>query len=130
MIGWEDDNNSVGPIVAAAKQSLLCLIPHIMPSGGDEASLYCLVLDHDNFSIHNMSITMDAIGLPAVMSLYDWETECIVPAILSNLLMAVTVDLVTDVNAAPSITRVSDDATLDDQAQYMTWARQYFQVHI
>lgn len=130
MIGWEDDNNSVGPIVAAAKQSLLCLIPHIMPSGGDEASLYRLVLDHGNFSIHNMLITMDAIGLPAVMSLYDWETECIVPAILSNLLMAVTVDLVTDVNAAPSITRVSDDATLDDQAQYMTWARQYFQVHI
>jgi len=75
-----------------------------------------------------MSITMDANGQPLVTSLYDWEAECIVPALLSDPLMAVTVDLVTDGNAAPSITRVSDDATPSDHAQYMTWARQYFKV--
>jgi hypothetical protein len=71
---------------------------------------------------------MDANGNPFVTSLYDWETGCIVPAILSDPLMAVAVDLVTDENAAPSITRVSDVATPDDRAQYVTWARQYFMV--
>ena len=52
----------------------------------------------------------------------------IVPAILSDPLMAVWVDLVTDENAAPSFVRVPDDATPDDHAQFMTWARQYFEV--
>lgn len=127
MIGWEDDNNTVGPIAVAAKQSLLRLIPHIVPLDSDETSLYRLVLDHGDFGIHNMSITMDANGLPLVTSLYDWETGCIVPAILSDPLMAVTVDLVTNEKAAPSITRVSDDKTPDELAQYMTWATQYFE---
>jgi len=128
MIGWEDDDNTVGPIAAAAKQCLLQLIPHIMPRDGDQTSLYRLVFDHGDFGIHNMSITIDANGQPLVTSLYDWETGCIVPAILSDPLMAVTVDLVTDEIAAPSITRVSDDATPDSRAQYMTWARQYCKV--
>jgi hypothetical protein len=128
MIGWESDNVTVGPIAAAAKQSLLRLIPHIMPADSGQTSLYRLVLEHGDFGIHNMSITIDANGQPLVTSLYDWETGCIVPAILSDPLMAVTVDLVTDENAAPSITRVSDDATTDGRAQYMTWARQYFKV--
>lgn len=127
-IGWEDDNNTVGPIAAAAKQLLLRLIPHIIPAGGDQISLYRLVLDHGDLGVHNMSVTMDANGQPLVTSLYDWETGCIVPAILSDPLMAVTVDLVTDEEAAPSITRVPDDATPSDHAQYMTWARQYFEV--
>ena len=128
MIGWEDDNNTVGAIAAAAKQSLLRLIPHIMPADSDQASLYRLVLEHGDFGIHNMSITMDANGQPLVTSLYDWETGCIVPAILSDPLMSVWVDLVTDENAAPSIIRVPDDATSDDRAQYMIWSRQYFMV--
>ena len=128
MIGWESDNNTVGPIAAAAKQSLLRLIPHIMPTDNDENSLYRLVLEHGDFGIHNMSITMDDNGLPLVTSLYDWETGSIVPAILSDPLMAVAVDLATNENAEPSITRVPDYATSDDRAQYMTWARQYFQV--
>ncbi|KAH9952260.1 3-hydroxybutyryl-CoA dehydratase [Lactifluus volemus] len=127
MIGWEDDNNTVGPIAAAAKQSLLRLIPHIMPTDNDENSLYRLVLEHGDFGIHNMSITMDDNGVPLVTSLYDWETGSIVPAILSVPLMAVAVDLVTNENAYPSITRVPDYATSSDRAQYMTWARQYFQ---
>ena len=130
MIGWEDDNNTVGPIAAAAKQSLLRLIPHIMPADSDQTSLYRLVLDHGDFGIHNMSITIDTNSQPLVTSLYDWETRCIVPAILSDPSMAVAVDLVTDENAAPSIARVSDDATPDNREQYMTWARQYFKVRL
>ncbi|EJT79705.1 hypothetical protein GGTG_04789 [Gaeumannomyces tritici R3-111a-1] len=127
MIGWEDDNNTVGPVAAAAKQSLLRLIPYIMPADSSEASLYRLVLDHGDFGIHNMSITVDAHGSPRVTSLYDWETGCILPAILSNPLMAVAVDLVTDENAAPSITRVPSDAAPSDRVQYMEWTRHYFQ---
>jgi hypothetical protein len=128
MIGWEDDNNTVGPIAAAAKRSLLRLIPYIMPADNKQTSLYRLVLDHGDFGIHNMSIKIDANGQPLVTSLYDWETGYIVPAILSDPLMAVTVDLVANKNAAPSITRVSDDVTPDDHVQYTTWARQYFKV--
>ncbi|KLU91849.1 hypothetical protein MAPG_10798 [Magnaporthiopsis poae ATCC 64411] len=133
MIGWEDDNNTVGPVAAAAKQSLLRLIPHIMPPADDgseeAASLYRLVLDHGDFGIHNMSITTNAAdGNPSVTSLYDWETGCIVPAILSDPGMAVIVDLVTDENAAPSITRVPSDATPSEHVEYMEWTRHYFQV--
>lgn len=63
------------------------------------------------------------------MCLYGWEVGCIVPGIWSDLLMAVAIDLVTDGNATPSITRVPDDATADDRAQYMIWARQCSKVH-
>lgn len=118
------------PFAAAAKQSLLRLIPYIVPVDNDQTSLYRLVLEHGDFGIHNMSITMDANGQPLVTSLYDWETGCIVPAILSDPLMAVSVDLVTDKNATPSFIRASDDATSDERAQYMIWARQYIKVRL
>ena len=128
MIGWESDNVTVGPIAVAAKQSLLRLIPHIMPKDSDENSLYRLVLEHGDFGIHNMSITTDANGKPLLTSLFDWETGCITPAILSDPLMAVAVDLVADENAAHSITRLPDDVTPDNRAEYMTWAKHYFEV--
>ena len=32
MMEWESDTATVGPIAVAAKQSLLRLIPHIMPA--------------------------------------------------------------------------------------------------
>ncbi|KAM3463499.1 hypothetical protein MY5147_009653 [Beauveria neobassiana] len=126
MIGWEDDDNTVGPVAAAAKQSLLRLIPHMMPA--DSASLYRLVLDHGDFGIHNMSITIDAGGKPLVTSLYDWETGCIMPAILSDPLMAVSVDLVADKNGRPSITRVPSDGNAGERVEYMECATHYFEV--
>ena len=131
MIGWEDDDNVVGPVALAAKQSLLRLIPHILPAGSDseQRATYRLVLEHGDFGIHNMSITKDSDGRPLVTSLYDWETACIVPALLSDPLIAVAgVDLVMDDMATPSITRVAEDETPDNRAQYMTWARQYIKV--
>lgn len=128
MIGWESDNNTVVPIVAAAKQSLLRLIPHILPTNSDQSSLYRLVLDHGDFGIHNMSMAIDSNGQSLVTSLYDGETWSIVPAILSDLLMAVTVDLETDENAAPSITRLPEDEAMDDHTQYMEWSELYFKV--
>ena len=71
MIWWESDNVTVGPIAAAAKQSLLRLIPHIMPEDINQTSFYSLVLDHGDFGIHNVSITVDVDGQPLVTSLYD-----------------------------------------------------------
>lgn len=128
MIGWEDDNNTVGPIAAAAKQSLLRLVPHIIPAENGRISLYRLVLDHGDFGIHNMSITRDTNYKPLVTSVYDWETGCIVPAILSDPLMAVSVNLSADENAAPSVSRFTDSGHSDELERYMTWAREYLKV--
>lgn len=131
MIGWESDGNVVGPMAAAAKQSLLRIVPQILPKADeDETSPYRLVLEHGDFGIHNMSIATDANGQPLVTSIYDWETGCVISAILSDPLMAVAVDLVTDDHASPSITRVPDDATTEDRTQYMEWSRQYFEVRL
>ena len=99
-----------------------------MPPDSDHTNLYRLVLDHLDFGIHNMSISIDEKGQPLVTSLFDWETGCVVPAILSDPLMAVTVDLVTDENGSPSIIRVPSDTTPDNRTEYMTWATQYFKV--
>jgi len=129
MIGWEDDHNTVGPVALKAKQSLLRFIPHMLPADADEeASLYRLVLDHGDFGIHNMSITVDATGRPYITSLYDWETGNIVPAILSDPEMAVLVDLVTDAHGNPSINRVGKDETPEYRQEYMEYASQYIKV--
>jgi len=126
MIGWEDDHQKVGPVAAAAKQSLLKLVPFIVPVETGQARLYRLVLDHGDFGIHNMSINLDANGQPTITSLYDWETGCIVPAILSDPLMAVTVDLIINDNGAPSITRITEDDGPTEIAEYMTWFEEIF----
>ncbi|KAI0107227.1 3-hydroxybutyryl-CoA dehydratase [Nemania sp. FL0031] len=127
MIGWESDNCTVGPIAAAAKQSLLRLVPYIMPTDDNQNLLYRLVLEHGDFGVHNMSIKTGT-SQPRVTSLYDWETGYIVPAILSVPSMTVTVDLVADENACPLITRVPRDATPHDIAEYKTWAKHYFKI--
>ncbi|OBT66610.1 hypothetical protein VE03_03960 [Pseudogymnoascus sp. 23342-1-I1] len=129
MIGWESDDETVGHRAVAAKQSLLRLIPHIMPEDGDGHSLYRLVLEHGDFGIHKMSIMTETGGRPVVTSLYDWETGCIVPAILSDPLIAIVpVDLITDENAALSIVRVPDDTTAEEQEKYIAWSTEYFKV--
>lgn len=129
MIGWEDDNETVGPVALAAKGSLLRAIPHLMPPENVNQSLYRLVLEHGDFGIHNTTITKEANGEPLVTSLYDWETGCFVPAILSDPLVAAgPVDLITDENAGPSVTRIPKDATLSDLETYAVWARHYIKV--
>ena len=131
MIGWESDDNVVGPIAAAAKQSLLRLIPDFLPfedRNHNQSLLYRLVLEHGDFGVHNMSIKMNTDGQPIMTSVFDWETAHIVPAILSNPAMAVAVDLVTDKDAKPSVTRMGDVESAEDLAQYATWAQDYFKV--
>lgn len=84
IIANTDDNFTVGPITASAKNSLLRLLPYILPVDSKKISLYRLVMEHGDFGIHNMSITLDANSLPLVTSMDDWQTGYILPAILSK----------------------------------------------
>lgn len=129
MIGWESDNETVGPVALAAKRSLLRGIPQLMPPENADQSLYRFVLEHGDFGIHNTLITKDANGEPLVTSLCDWETGCFVPAILSDPLVAAgPVNLITDETAGPSVTRIPKDATPSDLETYAVWARHYINV--
>jgi hypothetical protein len=128
VIGWEDDEEIVGPIAFAAKRSLLRALPHLMPPENAQ-SLYRLVLEHGDFGIHNTSITKDVNDKVRVTSLYDWETGCIVPALLSDPLVATgPVDLTTDENARASATRIPDHTSSVELEVYEAWARHYLKV--
>ena len=100
-----------------------------MPTKESEASLYRLVLEHGDFGIHNTSIATDAKGEPLVTSLYDWETAYIVPAFLSDpLLAAGPVDLITGEHGEPCVTRIPEDSTPIDLTTYAAWAQYYMKV--
>lgn len=128
MIGWEDDEETVGPIALAAKQSLLHLIPHIMPLKSNEVSPYRFVLEHGDFGIHNMSISNEVNGEPLITSLYDWETACFVPELISDPLVACTVDLTTHDGGKPCATRIPEDSDPMDLETYAGWAQHYITV--
>ncbi|KAK4225993.1 hypothetical protein QBC38DRAFT_481553 [Podospora fimiseda] len=134
MIGWEDDNETVGPIALAAKESLLRAIPYILPvdkATVPEESLYRLVLEHGDFGIHNTAIAVDDDGKPQVTSLFDWETSCIWPALLSDPLVAAgPVDLIVGEDGQPAVTRLPEGATQVDLDTYAAWARHYIQTVI
>lgn len=129
MIGWESDDEKVGPVALAAKASLLRAIPHIFPPETEAGSRYRLVLEHGDFGIHNASIAVDGRE-PKVNSLYDWETGCIVPAILSDVLVAVVgIDIITNHDAEPAITRIPKEVPATDLTAYAEWARHYIEVN-
>jgi hypothetical protein len=122
-IGWESDHNFAGPIAVAAKRSLLQLIPLILPPDDEHICLYRLVLEHDDYGIHNMTI---ASSIPKVTSLYDWETAHVVPAILSDPEVAVSpVDLGVDLNGAPLVSPEEEDANEQEKNEHSRWARLY-----
>lgn len=75
-----------------------------------------------------MSIILDANGRPLATSVYDWEISCILPAILSDPLMKVGLDLMEDKNGDPSITEEVEDATPEDHTEHMGCARVYYKV--
>ncbi|KAK4195279.1 hypothetical protein QBC40DRAFT_289296 [Triangularia verruculosa] len=126
MIGWESDEETVGPLALAAKQSLLRAIPYLLPLDTPKPSLYRLVLEHGDFGIHNTTIMKQAGGEPLVTSLFDWETACIWPALLSDPLVAAgPVDLVVDEDGGPSVTRLPSDPAPADLETYATWAKHY-----
>ena len=130
MIGWESDNETVGPIAAACKQSLLRLVPCIIPDKllENPANPFRLVLEHGDFGLHNMTIATDNKGSQSITSLYDWENASIVPAFLSDPEMAVIVDLTADKNANAKVTRIPEDSATEDIAEYNQWAGHYLKV--
>ncbi|KAH7405682.1 3-hydroxybutyryl-CoA dehydratase [Phaeosphaeria sp. MPI-PUGE-AT-0046c] len=126
-IGWEDDNETVGPVALAAKHTLLRALPYLLPHGNEDR-LYRFVLEHGDFGIHNTSIMIDKDGRPEVTSLYDWETGNIVPAILSDPLVAVDpVDLVVDAEGMAGLERVPEASTEEEMGEYGRWTEWYVQ---
>ncbi|KAG5351023.1 hypothetical protein C0989_008251 [Termitomyces sp. Mn162] len=100
IIEWEDDNATIGPIAAKAKESLLRLVHHILPADNEKSSFYRMVSDHGDFGIH-MSIKLDNHLLHRFMT-GKW-----------------------DENAAPAMTRIDEDAK-EYREECMSWSRQYF----
>ena len=125
MHGREGNNNAVSPIDLAAKHLILHFISYIVPPDesncSQESPLYRLALEHGDYGIHNMLVAVETgSSRPFITSLYNWETACIVPAILSDLLVAVTVGLVTIDAALPPVIRVSEDQGPLERKLYMT----------
>ncbi|RDW86613.1 uncharacterized protein DSM5745_03255 [Aspergillus mulundensis] len=131
LIGWEDDHETVGPGALAAKKSLLRALPHLIPRETTDGSLYRLALDHGDFGVHNTTVKVtESKGRgPLVTSLFDWETGCIVPAILSDPLVAVDpVDLAADERGEPSVARIiPKEHASSDMERYTGWACHYIQ---
>ncbi|PHH64758.1 hypothetical protein CDD81_4020 [Ophiocordyceps australis] len=90
--------------------------------------LYRFVLDHGDFGIHNSTIYQDQEQRPNVTSIFDWETGRIVPALLSEQKMIVTVDLILDQDGEPGISRWGDGDSEARMEEYMDWSQYYFGV--
>lgn len=128
MIRREDDEEIVGSVALAAKQSLLKAIPYLLPQENFEV-LYRLLLEHGDLGIHNTSITEDDSGKPRVTSLYDWETASIVPALLADPMIAVRpVDLTTDERAEPAVTKIPPSPEAAEMEVYTAWSQHYTKV--
>lgn len=66
---------------------------------------------------------------PLLTSLYDWETACIVPALLSDPLVAAgPVNVITGEDGEPCVTRIPTNPTAIDLETYAIWARHYIEV--
>ncbi|CAG1967285.1 unnamed protein product [Fusarium graminearum] len=81
MIGWPSDKESVGPIAFSVKQ---------VPS--TSRSIYTASRYTRPFFQQN--------GEPIITSLFDWETACIWPAVLSDPLVARLYEAAPDYKAA------------------------------
>ena len=131
MTGAGSGNSTAGPVIAAGKQSLLRLIPHILPEDDNHPVFYRLVLEHGNFGIHNMSVMMRANDGPEITSLFDWGMGYIVPAIFSKTnLFASNVNLLTVEGAAPTMIGWPSDTHLFPHVHfmYMSLSRHYHKV--
>lgn len=127
-IGWPTDNNVVGPFAAAAKQSLLRLVPFLLPPETRHGTFYRPVIDHGDYGMWNMTSTIDENGKPLITSLFGWDMSSVVPAIFSDLKLGVDIDLVADEYGNPAITRLPHNASVAKRAPYKVWSRQYITV--
>lgn len=82
---WKDHQEFERGQFSAAKTALLGRIIEVLPEdeAGDQG-VYRLVLQHGDFGIHNMTVSVED-EVAKITSLYDWETGCVVPAILADV---------------------------------------------
>ncbi|KAK0744946.1 hypothetical protein B0T21DRAFT_399239 [Apiosordaria backusii] len=130
MIGWESDNHTVGPQALKAKEALLEFIPHILPEDKGKQSewMWRPVLEHGDYGIHNMSITVDeATGEPSITSIFDMDRGCIVRALLVDPEFAVSgCDFNADENGGGTFSRLEDDDP-EFKERNMVYAKQYLE---
>lgn len=119
----------MSPRALAAKQSMLRFISHMLPEGEDEV-LYRLVLQSDDYGIHNISIFVDQTGQLSVTSVYDWETGCIVPIILCEIEFAIAgCDLTIDENGEPSVhIRSSSESAPEQRVKNQQYSAEFLEV--
>jgi hypothetical protein len=128
MIGWEDDEETNGPNAWRAKRTLQEVVPHLLPEHNDGV-LYRLMLEYGDFGIHNTSVTKDDQGNPSSPFLYDWETACIVPALLADPLVAADpVNLIAYSCAEPAASQAPESATATDPENFEAWSKCCFKV--
>lgn len=119
------ENYTTGTSAVVVKQRLLSLLPYLLP---EDESLYRPVLEHTYFGSHNMTATVDELGCPTITSTFNWKNGYVMPAILSDPRMGVSVDLVLDEAGEPAATRVALLASDNKKAMYCAWSTRYFQV--
>lgn len=127
-IGWPQSNNVVGPFAIAAKQSLLRILPYLLPPETRHGTFYRFVVDHGDYAMWNMTSTFDDNGKPLITSVFGWDMSSVIPAIFSELKLSVEIDLTADEYGNPVITRLPHNATAAKRAQYLAWSRQYITV--
>ncbi|KAJ3047222.1 hypothetical protein HK097_000112 [Rhizophlyctis rosea] len=124
-VDWKESEFVVGPKASAAKQSLLRIIPLILPHEDEKYAFYRFVLEHSDFGVHNMSIALTS-GQPHITSVFDWETGHIVPAILSDPeSVLLPVDLNIDSDGEAMISRIYEDADDEELAEITEWGDVY-----
>lgn len=128
-IGRDEDKLTVGLLASAAKQSLLRLIPLILPEGEEEV-LYRLVLQQGDFGSHNTAVDVDEAGELKVTSVRDWETDCIIPVILTEIKFSIPgCDLIVDEKGEPSVhTRLDKEREPERGAQNQRYSVEFLNV--
>lgn len=119
------ENYTTGTSAVVVKQRLLRLLPYLLPQ---DKSLYRPVLEHTYFGSHNMTATVDELGCTTITSTFNWKNGYVMPAILSDPRMGVSVDLVLDEDGEPAATRVALLASDNKKAMYSVWSAHYFKV--
>ncbi|CEJ91177.1 hypothetical protein VHEMI06908 [[Torrubiella] hemipterigena] len=118
------ENYTSGVSAVVIKRKLLRLLPHLL---SENDFLYRPVLEHNYYGVQHMSVVTDENGVPTITSVYDWKNAVVLPAILSNPVLAVTVDLVLNENVEPHFSRAALLASDNKRAQYMSWSEDYFE---
>lgn len=130
IVGFEQHQQRVGTKILAAKTSLLRLIEVILPDDDDD-ELYRLVLQHDDFGVHNMSVFVDEDGRLTITSVYDWEDGCIVPILLSEFRFRISgcdLDVEEDGTATVNTIRTEAERGKEQRAQNQAYSEFLLQV--